>query len=52
MFYNFGRQNPAGQVGIAVLDVILTYAKALNGLWAPSALALVTPESRKAFDLV
>lgn len=46
-------QNPAGQVAVAVLDVILTYAKALNELWLPSSVALISPpESAKALELL
>jgi hypothetical protein len=40
-------------VGVAVLDVILTYAKTLNELWSPAAVArIVPPESAKALDLL
>ena len=47
-------QNPAGQVAVAVLDVVLTYAKALNDLWSPASLSLIGrhPEAAKALQLL
>ena len=45
-------QNPAGQVAVAVLEVILTYAKTLNDFWSPASVAKLSPESKKALDLL
>jgi exportin-5 len=46
-------QNPAGQVGVAALEFILTYAKTLNEFWSPASLALMGPlETGKALDLL
>jgi exportin-5 len=45
-------QNPAGQVAVAVLEAILTYAKTLNELWSPASMSLMSAEFVKALDLL